>query len=107
MLEFKGLHSKYTSENLSRVVFSALQDLNIKHKLFAIVSDSASNNSTLVDHLHKQLLNEFNNKLSDVFNSKLVIRFQGQKGYIHCIAYALNRICKDILAKLKSSTVEP
>lgn len=40
MLKFRGLHSKHTSKSFAKVVFCALQDLNIKPKLLAIVSDS-------------------------------------------------------------------
>jgi hypothetical protein len=52
MLEFKRLHSKHTSQNSALVVFAAIWELNIKPKLIAVVSNSAGNNSTLVNYLY-------------------------------------------------------
>ena len=53
-----------------------LQDLNLKHKLLAVTSDSAGNNGTLVEHLHKRLLKEFDNKHNnELGNLKPLMRF--------------------------------
>lgn len=51
MLKFKRPHSEHTSQNLMLVVLAAIQELNVKHKLIAVVSNSASNNRTLVNYL--------------------------------------------------------
>jgi hypothetical protein len=64
------------SENIAEVVYKMLQDLNLKHKLLAVTSDSASNNNTLVEHLHKRLLDEFDNEHNnELSNLKLLMRF--------------------------------
>ena len=89
------------------VVYKALQDLNLKHKLLAVTSDSASNNGTLVEHLYERLLDEFDDELDeDISNLKLLMQFKGRKSYIQCLAHALNRIAKDILANLNSSSID-
>jgi hypothetical protein len=60
------------------VVYKTLQDLNLKHKLLAITSDSASNNRTLVEHLYERLLDEFDNELDeDISNLKPLMQFKG------------------------------
>jgi len=93
---------------MALVVFKCIQFLNIMHKLLAVTSDSASNNGTLVLHLHQHLLKHYDNEFDDEFefNMKPLMRFQGAKSYIHCLAHALNRIVCDILTKLKSSTMK-
>ena len=50
---------------MAEVVYEMLQDLNLKHKLLAVTSDSAGNNGTLVEHLHTRLLDEFDDKHDD------------------------------------------
>jgi hypothetical protein len=66
----------YSSENIVEVVYEMLQDLNLKHKLLAVTSNSASNNSTLVEHLHKRLLDEFDNEHdNELGNLKPLMRF--------------------------------
>jgi hypothetical protein len=60
------------------VVYKTLQDLNLKHKLLAITSDSASNNGMLVEHLYERLLDEFDNELDeDISNLKPLMQFKG------------------------------
>jgi hypothetical protein len=89
------------------VVYKTLQDLNLKHKLLAITSDSASNNGMLVEHLYERLLDEFDDELDeDIGNLKPLMWFKGRKSYIQCLAHALNCIAKDILANLNSSLME-
>jgi hypothetical protein len=58
ILEFRRLRGIHSGENMAEVVYEALQDLNLKHKLLAVTGDSASNNGTLVDHLYERLLDE-------------------------------------------------
>ena len=85
-----------------------LQDLKLERKLLAITSDSASNNRTLVKHLHHQLLKTYNDKVDTIFKSNLqpLMQFQGLQNHIRCIAHALNRIAKDILSALKTGTLQ-
>ena len=55
VFEFCELSSIHSSKNMAPVVFQTLQDLNIQRKLLAIYSDSVSNNTTLIEHLHRVL----------------------------------------------------
>jgi hypothetical protein len=111
ILEFRRLRGIHSGENMAEVVYKALQDLNLKHKLLAVTSDSASNNGTLVEtlveHLYERLLDEFDDELDeDIGNLKPLMRFKGRKSYIRCLAHALNRIAKDILADLNSGSMD-
>src|SRR5277367_903931 len=92
---------------MAEVVYKALQDHNLKHKLLAVTGDSASNNGTLVEHLYERLLDEFDDELDeDIGNLKPLMQFKGRKSYIRCLAHALNRIAKDILADLNSGSMD-
>jgi hypothetical protein len=52
-------------------------------------------------------LKHFDNEPDEEFgNMKPLMRFQGAKNHVHCLAYALNRIVQDILHELKSSTIK-
>jgi hypothetical protein len=63
---------------MAEVVYKALQDLNLKHKLLAVTSNSASNNRTLVKHLYERLLDEFDDELDeDIGNLKPLMQFKG------------------------------
>ena len=98
----------HSGENMALVVFKCIQFLNIMHKLLAVTSDSASNNGTLVPHLHQHLLKHYDDEFDDEFefNMKPLMRFQGAKSHIHCLAHALNRMVRDILTELKSGTMK-
>ena len=100
-----GIHS---GENLASIVSELLRELGLRQKLLAITADNASNNGTLVDHLHKELLCEFDDYLDPDLeisggSPKPLMRFRGQKHYIRCSAHTLNLIVKDLLNYLKVS----
>jgi hypothetical protein len=78
ILEFQRLRGIHSSKNMAEVVYKTLQDLNLKHKLLAVTSDSASNNGTLVEHLHERLLDEYDDEIDeDVGNLKPLMQFKG------------------------------
>lgn len=110
VLEVTALKGVHSGENIALIVYNALRNLSIMHKLLATTSDSASNNRTLVPHLHQHLLKHFNNELDDEFevevNMKLLMQYQGVKSHIYCLAHALNRIVSNILGELKSRTMK-
>jgi hypothetical protein len=54
---------------MARVTFEMLDDLGILQKLLAITADNALNNNTLVEHLHHQLLKQFDNKVDLEFGN--------------------------------------
>src|SRR5271170_4359957 len=92
---------------MAAVTYQALKDLNVLCKLLAITADNASNNDTLVEHLHCQLLQQFDERDPD-FNddSRPTMQFRGKQSYIRCIAYVLNRIVQKILKDLKTRTAK-
>ena len=103
-----GIHS---GENLASIVSELLGELNIRDKLLSITADNASNNSALVDNLHIELLQDYEDyrdpSLEAIGGStKPLMRFRGQKHYIRCAAHTLNLIVKDILNFLKSSSLK-
>jgi len=73
----------YSSKNITDVIYNIVYNLNLKHKLLAMTSNSISNNYTLIKHLHNQLLTEFDKEKDlKLSNLKLLMRFQGKKLYI-------------------------
>jgi len=51
--------------------FGSLDRLRVLQKLHAITADNASNNDTLVKHLHCQLLKQFDDKVDPDFGNVL------------------------------------
>jgi ribosome recycling factor len=75
VLEFVEIKGSHTREELAKVVKNVLEELKIKHKLFAITSDNASNNSTLCQSLYNQLKRQYDDKFSLIRRPRM--RFHG------------------------------
>ena len=76
-------------------------------KLLAITADNAPNNDTLVEHLHCQLLRQFDDEVDpDFSNLRPIMQFCSKQCRIRCIAHVLNCIVQKILADLKTGTAK-
>jgi hypothetical protein len=74
---------------------------------YPAITDSASNNATLVPILHQHLLKDYNDEVYEEFlGLKPLMKFHGPKSHIHCLVHVLNRIVQDILEELKSGTMK-
>ena len=84
-----------------------LKELEALYKLLALTADNATNNDTLVEHLHCQLLTLFDNEVDlEMGNTQTVMRFRGKEHRIRCIAHVLNLIVYKILDDLKTGTAK-
>ena len=63
-IEFVKVHGSHTGEVLAEAVLKVLEELKIKHKLFAITGNNAGNNGTLCQALYSALKLKFNNMFS-------------------------------------------
>jgi hypothetical protein len=63
VLEFAEIHGIHSGENMALIVYNILLELALREKLLTAVSDSASNNGTLVPHLHRMLLKDFDDEI--------------------------------------------
>ena len=82
-------------------MFKLLEELAIAPKLLTITGDNASNNGTLCDSLHEELLKKYDND-DDRFRIGPLMWFRGRQSFIPCLAHILNLICKGVLASLKA-----
>jgi hypothetical protein len=107
LFEFTALKGVHSSENIARITFKSLEQLRVLQKLLALTTDNASNNDTLVEHLHRQLLTQFDDKVDPkLSNIKPIMRFRGKQHRIQCIAHVLNLIVGQILSSLKTGTAK-
>jgi hypothetical protein len=84
---------------MAGITFGTLDRLDVLQKLLAITADNASNNDTLVEHLHHQLLEQFDDEVDlEYGNTRPIMRFRGKQHRIRCIAHVLNLIMHQILA---------
>ena len=83
----------HSGENMAGITFGSLDQLGVLQKLLAITADNASNNDTLVEHLHRRLLTLFDDEVDlDIGNVQPIMRFRGKQHRIRCIAHVLNLI---------------
>jgi hypothetical protein len=103
LLEFTEIYGSHSGENLAETLLVMLKELEIVLKLLTITADNAGNNGTLCDFLQTELLRTYDD-VDDQFRMKPLMRFRGWKSFILCLAYIINRICKDVLASLKAGS---
>jgi hypothetical protein len=83
LFEFQALKGVHSGENMARITFGTLDRLDVLQKLLAITADNASNNDTLVEHLHHQLLQQFDDEVDlEYSNARPIMRFRSKKHYI-------------------------
>jgi hypothetical protein len=101
VLEFIQVKGEHTRERLAEITMKLLEELKLKHKLFAITGDNASNNGTLCYHLFQRLREEYDDRPSPI---RPRMRFHGKLSFIRCLAQVINLIYKDILSSLKAGS---
>ncbi|EUC63749.1 transposase, putative [Rhizoctonia solani AG-3 Rhs1AP] len=89
LLDFVELQGAHSGENMADLVGKTLTDLGIVDQVVSLVSDSASNNGTLVRHLSNQLRRSSPNS-----------RWDGTKGHIRCLAHVIHLAVMSFLRAL-------
>ena len=85
LLGFEPLHGSHTGAYLSKVLQDVLQQHNIETRVFAITTDNASNNMTLVKSLQQAMPEE-----------TTIIR-------VPCLAHVIQLSLNELLGYLKAS----
>jgi hypothetical protein len=107
LFEFTALKGVHSGENMAGITFESLEGLRISRKLLALTADNALNNNTLVEHLHRRLLTQFDDEVDpELSNIKPVMQFWSKQHRIRCIAHILNLIVSQILSSLKTGTAK-
>jgi len=101
VLEFIQVEGEHTRERLAEITIKLLEELKVKHKLFTIIGDNASNNSTLYYHLFQHLREEYDDQPSPV---RPRIQFYRKLSFIRYLAHIINLIYKDVLSSLKAGS---
>lgn len=107
LLEFAEIDGEHSGENIALMVEELLFELDIANKIIALTGDNAGNNGTYCDHLHKSLLQTYDD--ADVpprLRLNPLMRFRGRKSYIPCLAHVINLICDDVLKTLKAGNAK-
>ncbi|CAE6431808.1 unnamed protein product [Rhizoctonia solani] len=91
LLDFVELRGAHSGENMADLVGKTLTDLGIVNQVVSLVSDSASNNGTLVRHLSNQLR-----------RSSPESRWDGTKGHIRCLAHVIHLAVMSLLRALRA-----
>ncbi|CAE7143516.1 unnamed protein product [Rhizoctonia solani] len=89
LLDFVELRGAHSGENMADLIGKTLAELGIVNQVVALVSDSASNNGTLVRHLSNQLQRSSPNS-----------RWDGTKGHIRCLAHVIHLAVMSLLRAL-------
>jgi hypothetical protein len=80
LFEFTALKGVHSGENMAGITFGSIDQLGVLQKLLAITADNALNNDTLVEHLHHQLLTQFNDEVDlEIGNVRPIMQFQGKQ----------------------------
>jgi hypothetical protein len=104
VLEFIEVKGSHTGEQLAEHVEKLLEELKIKHKLFAITRDNASNNGTLCQSLFDSLKRQYDDKPTIIGRPRM--RFHSCASWIRCLAHIVSLICTDVLYDLKAKSAK-
>lgn len=84
LLGFEPLHGTHSGSNLSGVLLDVLQEHQIQDRIYAITTDNASNNQTLVNTLQQSMSDDVN-----------LIR-------VPCLAHVIQLSLNDLLRHIKA-----
>ncbi len=104
VLEFIEIYRSYTGEVLVKAVKKILEELKIKHKLFAITGDNIGNNGTLCQVLYDHLKCQYDDRFSLI--SRARIRFYSKQSQVRCLTHVIALIVKDVLYGVKASSAK-
>jgi hypothetical protein len=93
LLDFVELHGAHSGQNMASAIASVVSELDISNKLVALVSDNASNNGTLVDHLETELQGASNYSGT---------RWDSTKGHIRCLSHVIHLSVMSLLRGVKA-----
>lgn len=91
LLDFVELSGPHDGQNMANAVASVLDELGIEEKVVALVSDNASNNGTLIQHLSTTLE-----------KSSPTSRWSRDKAHIRCLAHVIHLAVMALLRGLKA-----
>ena len=102
---FQEIEDSDSDENLASIIYTVLCELDIDAKLLFITEDNASNNSAMIRILYDMLKTDYDMKIFSQDNTQLMMRYQEETSFVHCLAHILNLIVKKFLATLRASDV--
>ncbi len=92
LIGFTPLDIEHTDRQLTIELMKILENYGIKDKLFGVVTDNASNNSTLKDELEKAM-------------SRREFRWDRTQNSINCLAHVINLVAQDFIQALGSKAI--
>src|SRR5204862_7629078 len=92
--DFQEIEDSDSDENLASIIYTVLCELDIDAKLLFITEDNASNNSAMIRILYDMLKTDYDMKIFSQDNTQLMMRYQEETSFVHCLAHILNRIVK-------------
>jgi hypothetical protein len=90
LLGFEPVHGQHTGSHLSEILQEVLQQHSIIDRVFAVTTDNASNNKTLVESLHQSI------EGLNLPESTRIVR-------IPCLAHVIQLSLKDLLGTMKAN----
>ncbi|EUC54484.1 Ac transposase, putative [Rhizoctonia solani AG-3 Rhs1AP] len=91
LLDFVELKGAHDGQNMATSVATVVSELGIEDKVLALVSDNASNNGTLVQHLSSSLQKSAPNS-----------RWDGTQGHVRCLAHIIHLAVMSLLRGVKA-----
>ena len=93
LIGFEHVKGSHTGARLAEVINTVLTTVDIKHKLYAITTDNASNNDTM------------RGKLSEVLRREHMVEWDPADTKIACLAHVVQLVVKQLLGVLKAEAV--
>lgn len=102
LLAFDPVYGSHTGKNLAEILLKNLRQHNLQHRILAITTDNASNNTTLMAELDESLRGELEtDSLLEDFQDTTLSQLISNRHHIPCLAHVLQLAVNALLGKLR------